>query len=120
MFSRSSLAPRLVACFLALATSACAQPKKCSSGEFRDLRSELLEADQALASSDYPRANDLAAGITRRIGDKYFEQGALDDTGQRLSLADYQQRQGDLKHAAIIRVRMAHVRLDAFARKMNC
>ena len=120
MRSPLSLAPGIVACVLVLATSAAAHQERCTSSELREIQAELKTADQALARSDYRRANDIAATAILKIGGRYIQPGMNDDTGQRLSLADWQERQGDLKHAASIRVRMAHARLNAFARISGC
>ena len=120
MRSHPLFALGIVACVLALATSAAVRQAKCSSGELREIQAELRTADQALARSDYRRANYSAATAILKIGDRYTDPGMIDDTGLRLSLADWQERQGNLKQAAIIRVRMARTRLNALARKSGC
>jgi len=54
-----------------------------------------------------PRANVLARTAMEKIGKTYRDPHALDDTGQRLSLAEWQQQHGNIAAAATIRVRMA-------------
>lgn len=101
-------------------TAAAAAPKACQSKEIVDLRAELGMADDALERLDYRRANDVAKAAISKIGNRYFQQSMIDDTGLSLSLADSLETQNDLQHAANIRVRMGHSRLDALARNHGC
>jgi len=52
----------------------------------------------------------LARTAMEKIGKTYRDPHALDDTGQRLSLAEWQQQHGNIAAAATIRVRMARRR----------
>ena len=105
---------------LALATNAVAESSKCPSSDILQLQTELRAADQAMSGSEYLRANDIAELVIRKIGDRYIQQITLDDSGQRLSLADALQRRGDLKVAANIRIGTARTRLDLLTQKFGC
>lgn len=106
--------------FLAITTNSSLAFANCVSDELRNIQTGLMTAEQALERADYRQANDLAKAALAKIGDRYFEPGVIDDSGQRLLLADWQERQGDWKHAANIRVRIAHSRADALARRSGC
>lgn len=92
----------------------------CKAKDFPSIEAEVERAEQALAQHEYTRADDLAALAIQNIGSRYYEPDSLDDTGQRLSLADWNRRQGDEAMSAKIRVRMARSRLQAFGRKSGC
>jgi hypothetical protein len=106
--------------FCAVATRPGVALADCASGDLPNIRAELVTAERALEHHDYRRANDLAKAALAKIGNRYFERGVIDDSGQKLSLADWQETQRDFEHAANIRVRMAHSRADALARKSGC
>ena len=91
--------------------------KSCPSREIADLRAELQMADNALEQQDYRQANDLAKAAIAEIGDRSFQPGVIDDTGQHLVLAE---TQNDARRTADIRVRWAHFRLTAMAQNLGC
>lgn len=120
MMKPFSFALGVFAGVLALATNAVAESSKCPSSDILQLQTELRAADQAMSGSEYLRANDIAELVIRKIGDRYIQQITLDDSGQRLSLADALQRRGDLKVAANIRIGTARARLDLLTQKFGC
>ena len=107
-------------CFIAVATSAVAGSDQCVAGNLSAIEADVAAATKALARDDYARANELADAAIKKIGHRYLAPHVIDDTGQRLSLADWSQKQGDVKTAAKIRVRMAGSRLEALRRRPTC
>jgi hypothetical protein len=117
---RLTVAAGTFTCVFALATGAIAGKTQCAAGSLSAIEGDVASAERALARDDYARANEFAGAAIKKIGDRYASPNVIDDTGQRLSLADWRQRDGDLKAAANIRVRMAGSRLEALRRKPGC
>jgi hypothetical protein len=115
-----SLVATLAAGALVCAFPAAAGPAQCTRNARAAIEADVTAAEAALTHQDYIRANALALAAIEKIGNTYQAPHALDDTGQRLSLAGWQQQHGDIAAAAAIRVRMARSRLSALTRKQPC
>lgn len=118
--SAVALACGLSLAFASMGADASAATRLCKAKDFSSIEAEVEGAEHALAQREYARADDLAALALRNIGSRYYDPDSLDDTGQRLSLADWSRRQGDEATSAKIRVRMARSRLQALGRKSGC
>lgn len=110
----------LIALGATIANAGCTRADQCRASDLAEITAAIHGAQRASEGGDYRRANELADVAITKIGHRYLSPNVTDDTGQRLSLADWRQKQGDIKTAADIRIRMADSRLEALRRKSGC
>lgn len=99
-----------IAAVLLLAAPPGYQPR-CAAGAVRAAEG-LAQADRATARRDARGADAALAGAIRALGTGYAPAGTIDDTGQKLVLADGQLRRGRVADAAGTRRRVLAERLE--------
>jgi hypothetical protein len=79
----------------------------------------LQLADERIEAQEWIAANTLLKKGLAILGNHYYLSDAADDTGTKLVLADFEEREGNLEMAARIRRRMLESRHNLFKIKMN-
>lgn len=77
----------------------------------------IAEARDALLRADWKSANTAALEALESIGSRHLSASVIDDTGQKLLVAQIEERRGDLEAAARIRLRIAESRLTLLESK---
>ncbi|WP_346836424.1 hypothetical protein [Microbulbifer sp. SAOS-129_SWC] len=81
---------------------------------------QLSEADKAIIEKRYSDANKLLNEGLEAIGNRYFQDDIVDDTGMKLTLADLEEEGGKASVAAGIRRGVLSTRLEIFKKMLNC
>jgi hypothetical protein len=109
-----------------LALSACAGPAsdaapKSSVGTKMNLSQTigavLQQAEQAIQSQDWARANTLLKQGLDQLGSQYVMPNTLDETGLKLQLAAVEESRGNHQVAANLRRRVLESRLTLYRQK---
>lgn len=80
-------------------------------------RNHLERARTAEAKRDLARASKEAQRGLERLGTEYAPEGVIDDTGQKLALAESLEQEGKHAEAVATRIRMLEVRLGLYAKR---
>ena len=79
----------------------------------------LKKGGNARTSGAFENAiSECKAGIDE-LGDKYFDEDAIDDTGQKIILAEIKVREKDLKIASALYCGMLESRIETYKRKLE-
>lgn len=79
----------------------------------------LGRAKTQMEKGEYRRANILLRDGIETLGDHYFDEAALDDSGLTLGIARQHEWEGSFEAAANLRAGALSSRLDSYARVNN-
>lgn len=77
----------------------------------------LQQAEQAIQSQDWARANTLLKQGLDQLGSQYVMPNTLDETGLKLQLAAVEESRGNQQVAANLRRRVLESRLTLYRQK---
>jgi len=103
-----------------LVLTACASPRCADTGTY-DLSKKLLaQGTSELAKKDFSAANKTIRRGLEVLGNSYSSDDVIDDTGLKLSAADYNDANGKHEIATEMRQRMLASRLKSYAYTHHC
>jgi hypothetical protein len=88
--------------------------------DYQRVKEILFNANTVLSENKYANANKLFEKGIDILGDLYLSPNLLDDSGMKNTLADIEEKKGNIQQAANIRKKVLESRLDNYEKKLNC